>query len=190
MNMLVQGPSRQRRISVALYCATACLVLFWAIMFSSINGSLQVEIKAKSQLLDGMQRRGGSEKRGADVTGFAVISAPSETVAASTLQQYLLDRLEQAGGSVQRVQAETGRDAKSNGMRRITAEIVFDASNDALQHLLFDLETGTPFVFVDMLATRPASVSETAKVAINPEILRSSLTVSSYWSSQQPVVRK
>jgi hypothetical protein len=190
MNTPVQIPSRQRRISVALYCATACLVLLWVIMFSSINGSVQVEINAKSQLLESMRRRGGSENKGAVAAEFAVISAPSETVAASTLQQYLLDRLEQAGGSVQRVQAETGRDAKSVGKRRITAEIVFDASNDALQHLLFDLETATPFVFVDTLSTRPASVSETARVGIKSEVLRSSLIVSSYWSSQQPMVRK
>ena len=191
MNRSMLVPSRQRRISLALYAAIAFLVLFWAIMFSSINGSLQVEIKTKSQLLEGMQRRGGSEKREAAATQFAVISAPSETVAASTLQQYLLDRLEQAGGSVQRVKAETSRDAKSDGsMRRVTAEIVFDASNDALQHLLFDLETGTPFVFVDMLSTKPASASETAKIGMNPEVLRSSLTVSSYWSSQKAVVPK
>ena len=75
-------------------------------------------------------------------------------------------------------------------MRRVTAEIVFDASNDALQHLLFDLETGTPFVFVDMLFTKPASASETAKIGMNAEVLRSSLTVSSYWSSQKAVVPK
>jgi len=191
MNRTILVPSRQRRISAALYAAIAFLVLFWAIVFSSINGSLQVEIKTKSQLLEGMQRRGGSEKREAVAAQFAVISASSETVAASTLQQYLLDRLEQAGGSVQRVQAETSRDAKSDGgMRRVTAEIVFDASNDALQHLLFDLETGTPFVFVDMLFTKPASASETAKIGMNAEVLRSSLTVSSYWSSQKAVVPK
>jgi general secretion pathway protein M len=190
MNTSTLVSSRQRRISVALYAAIAFLVFFWAVMFSSINGSLQVEIEAKSQLLEGMQRRGGSEKRGADAAQFAVISAPSETVAASTLQQYLLDRLEQAGGSVQRVQAATGRDAKSDGMRRITAEIEFDTSNDALQHLLFDLETGTPFVFVDTLSTKPASPSGTAKMGINPEVLHSSLIVSSYWSSQKAVVPK
>jgi general secretion pathway protein M len=190
MNTSMLIPSPQRRISLALYAAITVLVLFWAIMLSSIDGSLQVEIKAKSQLLEGMQRRGGSEKRGADAAQFAVISAPSETVAASTLQQYLLDRLEQAGGSVQRVQAATGRDAKSDGMRRITAEIMFDASNDGLQHLLFDLETGMPFVFVDTLSTKPASPSENAKTGINPEVLRSSLTISSYWSSQKAVVPK
>jgi len=187
-SMLV--PSRQRRTSVALYAAIAFLVLLWATMFSSINGNLQGEIEAKSQLLEGMQRRGGSEKGGADAAQFAVISAPTETVAASTLQQYLLDRLEQTGGTVQRVQAETARDAKSDGMRRVTAEIVFDAPSDALQHLLFDLETGTPFVFVDTLSAQPASASGTAKMGMGPEVLRSSLVVSSYWSSQKTMVPK
>jgi general secretion pathway protein M len=190
MNTLMLVPARQRRTSVALYAAIAFLVLFWAAMFSSINGSLQAEIEAKSQLLEGMQRRGGSEEGGAGAAQFAVISAPTETVAASTLQQYLLDRLEQAGGTVQRVQAETGRDAKAGGVRRVTAEIVFDASSDALQHLLFDLETGTPFVFVDTLSAQPASASGTAKIGISPEVLRSSLAVSSYWSSQKAVVPK
>jgi general secretion pathway protein M len=183
MNPLTLVPSRQRRTSAALYAAIALLVLVWAIMFSSSNGSLQAEIEAKSQLLEGIQRRGGSEKRGAGAAQFAVISAPTETVAAST-------RLEQAGGTVQRVQAETGRDAKSDGMRRVTAAIVFDASSDALQHLLFDLETGTPFVFVDTLSAQPASPSGTAKTGISPEVLRSSLVVSSYWSSQKAVVPK
>jgi general secretion pathway protein M len=193
MNTSMLVPSRQRRISVALYAAIAFLVLLWATMFSSVNGSLQAEIEAKSQLLDGMQRRAGSPipgKEGTDAAQFTVISAPTETVAASTLQQYLLDRLEQAGGTVQRVQAETGRDAKSDGMRRITAEIVFDASSDALQHLLFDLETGTPFVFVDTLSAQPAPNSATKNVGTGSEVLRTSMLVSSYWSSHNTVVSK
>jgi general secretion pathway protein M len=190
MNPLMLVHSRQRRASVALYAAIALLVLLWAIMFWSINGSLQAEIDAKSQSLEGMQRRAAFERRGTDAAQFAVISAPTETVAASTLQQYLLDRLEQAGGTVQRVQAAIGRDAKSDGMRRVTAEIAFDASSDALQHLLFDLETGTPYVFVDTLSAQPASPSGTAKTGISPELLRSSLVVSSYWSSEKAAVPK
>jgi len=191
MNTLIPVPSRQRRLSVALYGSTALLVLLWATMFSGVNGSLQAEIEAKSQLLDGMQRRASSPgKGGADAAQFAVISAPTETVAASTLQQYLLDRLEQAGGAVQRVQVETGRDTKSDSMRRITAEIVFDASSDALQDLLFDLETETPFVFVDTFSAQPASAAGTAKMGMGPEVLRSSLVVSSYWSSQKTMVPK
>jgi general secretion pathway protein M len=190
MNPSMLIPARQRRTSAALCLALALSVLLWAVMFWSINGSLQAEIEAKSQLLEGMQRRAGSERGRNDAAQFAVISAPTETVAASTLQQYVLDRLERAGGTVQRVQAETGRDAKSEGMRRVTAEIVFDASSDALQHLLFDLETGTPFVFVDTLSTQPVSPSGTAKTGISPEVLRSSLVVSSYWSGQKAVVPK
>jgi general secretion pathway protein M len=190
MNPLMLVPSRQRRTSVALYAAIALLVLLWATSFSTINGSLQLEIESKSQLLDSMQRRAHSEREGAGAAQIAAISAPTETMAASTLQQYLLDRVEQAGGTVQRVQAESGRDAKSDGMRRVTAEIVFDASSDVLQHLLFDIETGTPFVFVDTLSAQPTSPSGTAKTGISPEILRSSLAVSSYWSSQKPFVPK
>jgi general secretion pathway protein M len=190
MNTSILVPSQQRHISVALYAAIALLVVFWAIMFSSINTSLQVEIDAKSQLLEGMQRRAGSKKGGSDAAQFAVIPAPTETVAASTLQQYLLDRLEQAGGTVQRVQAETRRESKSEGMRRLTAEIVFDASSEALQRLLFDLETGTPFVFVDTLSVQPVSSSGTAKMETRPELLRGSLIVSSYWSNQNAGVPK
>ena len=50
-------PVRQQQIAVALYGALTMGLLIWVGMFSSINGSLQDDIEAKSQIIDGLHRR-------------------------------------------------------------------------------------------------------------------------------------
>jgi general secretion pathway protein M len=187
-------PARQLRLAAGLYGAGAVALLIWAGVFSAINGNLEVEIDGKSQLLESLQRRAtsatvGTDKAGATAAQFAAISAPTETVAASTLQQYLLDGLEQAGGAVQSVQAEPGRETTAQGLHRVTAQIVFDGSTDTLQNLLFELETGTPYVFVDTLSAQPAAASDGAAANVS-ELLRVTLVVSSYWTSAKEVERK
>ena len=111
----------------------------------------------------------------------AVISAPTETVAASELHKAVLASLERAGGAVHSIQAEATTDATDEGLRRLNAQITFDGSIGALQKVLFDLETTIPFVFINSLLVQPTA---TAAPATGPgETLRVTLVASSYWKS-------
>ena len=139
----------------------------------------------KSETLKGLKTRGptglGANKSAGRDISATTVAASSETVAASILQRYLLDRLESAGGILQSVQAEPKRETMSPGLQRLSAQLVCEVSIAALQRLLFDLETGLPFVFVDSLAVQPAAaVPGNARVG---DKLHVTLIVTSYWKA-------
>jgi general secretion pathway protein M len=146
---------------------------------------LQASYNEKLEMLDGLKRRAlvapRMEASATKDLDAVTIEAPSETVAASALQRYLLHRLESAGGFVKSVQAEPKRETISPGAQRLSAQLTFDASTEALQRLLFELETGLPFLFVDALAVQPATAVEAG--ARTGDRLRVTLMVSSYWKS-------
>src|SRR3990172_2871489 len=136
-------------------------------------------------MLDGLRQRvptdlGAKSPHIADLD-VATVSGSSETVAAGALQRYLLERLESAGGAVQSIQTEPRREIIPPGLHRLGAQLAFDSSMVALQRFLFELETGLPFVFVESLAAQPApGVPPGSRMG---DILRVSLTVTSYWKA-------
>jgi general secretion pathway protein M len=171
------------RLAVAAYAASLLGVVALGLMLSLGNSELQSDYAAKAQLLDGLRQAGAARmaKAGVSAAQAAAILAPTETIAASELQKQIVDRLMSAGGSVQSAQAEPAREATSDGFQRLVARLTFDSSITALQRLLFDLETGTPFMFVETLAAQPAAPSFPDGRA--GDALRVTLVISSYWKS-------
>jgi general secretion pathway protein M len=174
---------RQSLFAVLIYAAAVLGVVAWIVMNDGANRELQAQYDAKAQILDGLNRRalsdlGRGKSAGTDLD-IATVAAPSETVAASTLQRYLLDRLESAEGVVQSVQAESRRESTEQGLQRLSAQLTFDGPTVALQHVVFDLDTGTPFVFVDSLSVQPAPAVTSGTRA--GDRLRVTLAVTSYW---------
>jgi general secretion pathway protein M len=163
-----------------LAVVTLCVALMWR------NQELQSEFDYKSRVLAGL----GVERRldmGANVvpaklsTRLEAISAPTETVAASQLDEIISTALDEAGGSVISIQAQATTETIDNSLHRLTAEINFDSSIDALQKLLFHLETAIPYIFIDSIVVQPASASLNG--AISGEVLlRVTLVASSYWN--------
>ena len=146
---------------------------------------LQASYDLKSEMLDALKERSPIDTL-KDTSGIAdlekaTIWATSETVAASALQRYLVERLESAGGAVQSVQAEAKTETVAPGFQRLTAQLTFDASITALQRFLFEIETGLPFVFVDSLAAQPAPVTQPD--ARPGDRVRIALTITSYWKA-------
>jgi general secretion pathway protein M len=167
------------------YVAALLATIAWGLANDGAYRELQASYAGKSEVLASLKKRAptdlaGSRPAFADLNA-AAIAAPSETVAASALQRYLLDRLESAGGSVQSVQAEPSRETKPPGLLRLSAQVAFDASIVALQKFLYDLETGLPFVFVDSLGAQPATAVQPGTRA--GDRLRVTLTVTSYWKA-------
>jgi general secretion pathway protein M len=169
------------------YGAILLIVVAWVAANDGAYRELQASYDVKSEMLDALKRRGsthlGTSTPGSANLDAASIAASSETVAASTLQRHLLDRLENAGGLVLSIQAEPKRETISPGLQRLGAQLAFDASQAALQRFLFDLETGLPFVFVDSLAVQPAAAAQGARAG---DRLRVTLYVSSYWKAGEP----
>jgi hypothetical protein len=183
---------RPQIISIAVYIAIAVGALVWGLSFLVMAAELYADNAEKSLLLDRLNQRSASLGSLADgniaaATANAAIPAPTETVAAGVLQEYMLRQLDKAGGEVKSVQSQPSRNILAGGLHRISAELAFDATITSLQMLLFSLETDSPYVFVDGLSMQPTEESENgARPTGNGATrLRATLVVSSYWKDTQ-----
>jgi general secretion pathway protein M len=182
MNAVVRT-SHRTLAAVAGFFGLLLAVVLWSVAYLVVARDLQHEFEVKSQTLATLKRQtlswlssGGSAFQPATE---GVISAPTGTIAASELHKSVLASLEKAGGTVHSIQAEATTEAFGEGLRRLNAQITFDGSIEALQRVLFDLETTKPYVFVDSLNVQPTSAA-----ARGPELgetLRVTLAASSYW---------
>ena len=178
--------SRQALVAVAAFVGLLLAVIVWTLVYLSTARELQIEFETKSQALALLKRQtlpklsaGGNAVQPA--ARDAVISAPTETVAASELHKAILATLEQAGGTVHSIQAEATNDLTDDGLRRLNAQMTFDGSMVSLQKVLFALETAIPFIFIDALSVQLAATpTPGSKLG---QMLRVTLVASSYWKS-------
>jgi general secretion pathway protein M len=172
--------SRQGLLASTAYLACVILTAIWGFVFLNWNNQLDAEFDAKTVILDGLRHKGlGQNASGRRLgTNVVAVSAPTETVAASALQQYVLNRLEANGGTVQSIQTEPVPDMNSEGLQRLNAQLSFEGSVNSLQQILFDLEAGAPFVFVDALTIQPVSAAGGTRAG---DRLRVTLLMSGYW---------
>jgi general secretion pathway protein M len=186
MSSIQASFSRQAVLSVAVFVVLVLGMVIWSATYLVEMRDLQSEYDVKSQSLAALKRQTAPKLPGGGnvaqlPTRAAVISAPTETIAASELQKAVLTLLERAGGVVHTIQAEATSDVTGEGLRRLNTQIAFDSSIEALQKVLFELETAIPYVFVDSLLIQPtATAAPGAKVG---ETLRVTLVASSYWKS-------
>jgi hypothetical protein len=172
-------------LAISAYAAVLLATVACVFFNDGAYRQLQASYNVKSETLEALKKRAATDLQTNGTTlmdlDTAVVAAPSETVAASALQRYLLERLQTAGGFVHSVQAEAKRETIPPGLQRLTAQLAFDASIVALQRYLFDLETGLPLVFVDALLAQPATQVRPGDRA--GDRLRVTLTVTSYWKA-------
>jgi general secretion pathway protein M len=102
------------------------------------------------------------------------LEGPTITVAGATLLQRVAGAVRQVGGNELSSQVELQGPQAKDGYVSLTASCDIDQS--ALQQLLYDLEAGMPFLFIDQLvAQSPASASEGTRTRVL-------LTVSGLWA--------
>ena len=189
MNLRQPFFSRQAIAAIAVFAGLLIGVIVWDAMSFAAMQDLQAQFESKTHTLEVLRRQTGSTLVGKARTGLsdahaAVISAPSETVAASELHKAILGVLESAGGSIHSIQAEATADVLGEGLRRLNVQITFDGPIEALQKALFNLETRIPFAFIDALSVQPAA---TAAPGDEPgRMLRVTLVASSYWKGLEP----
>ena len=112
----------------------------------------------------------------------AVIASPllegqTVTIAGAALQQRVNSAVKAAGGNVLSSQLDLLGPLAKQGYVALTAS--FDLEQPAVQRLLYDLETGAPYLFVDTLAVQ---LPQGATDAENPR-MRVTLGVSGQWQA-------
>jgi general secretion pathway protein M len=156
-----------------------------------IMGLLLTSLLAIMGILEGFDARDGSSDRLARIQerergllsrpantsteawppGSPFLEGQTVTLASATLLQRIAGAITGAGGSLESSEIEP--QASRNGTLKAIA--TFEIEQAALQTLLYDIEAGMPFLFVDQLVVQAPASGDVAK-------LRVLVQVSGHWA--------
>ncbi len=173
-------PVRHRSLAVLCYVVT--VIGLAGIIWLALT-SLQarwVDLSSAKKLLDQIEGRRqpaamSGESASAPVSGSPFLEGQTVTLAEAALQQRVGSAVKTAGGNVLSSQIEPrGGESKKDFLTLIAS---CELDQQALQPLLYDLEAGMPFLYVDQLVVQaPQAVG-------GPEVgrLRVLISVSGRW---------
>jgi general secretion pathway protein M len=148
---ITRALTQSRLIAVTLYLAVVGgLVATAGFAIADIVVRQQALVKT-SELLDQLQgrRSRGKGPTQAERPGTPFLEGPTVTVAGAALLQRVGDAVGKVGGTVQSSQVDVlGTQAKDGFVSLVVS---CEMEQPALQKLLYDLEVGMPFLFVDQL---------------------------------------
>jgi general secretion pathway protein M len=150
-NAIARTLTRSPLIAVVLYLAVAGGLLVAAGVAIANIFDHQRALAQTSDLLDqlqGRKARGGAAPS-AEHPGTPFLEGPTVTVAGAALLQRVAAAVGNVGGTVQSSQVDVlGTQAKDGFVGLVVS---CEMEQHALQKVLYDLEVGMPFLFVDQL---------------------------------------
>jgi general secretion pathway protein M len=153
----------RRAAALAGYCAVIVgLVAFIGIALADLYDRSRAVASAKEFLeqLDGRKKPAAEAGLETQATGSPFLEGPTVTVAGAALQERVGAAVKKAGGNVLSSQIELQGPQAANGF--VNLSDIFDIEQASLQPLLYDLEAGMPFLFVDSLTVQtPQALGET-----------------------------
>jgi general secretion pathway protein M len=112
-------------------------------------------------------------------SGSPFLEGPTLTVAGAALQQRVAAAIKEAGGSVLSLQIELQTPDAKPGSISLSASCEVDQA--MVQQLLYDLESGLPFLFVDQFQVQAPSASEGSGADQQGARLKVQIDVSGLW---------
>jgi general secretion pathway protein M len=135
------------------------VVVFLLVAWSALAGVYDryVAVAAAGDLLDQIEGRkpmpaGANAQAGSMPTGSPFLEGPTVTVAGAALQQRVTGAVAKVGGNVLSSQVDLEGTQAKQGYVSLVASCEVD--QPALQQLLYDIEAGMPFLFVDQLVVQ------------------------------------
>lgn len=142
-----------------------------AVLATSAEALAQLEgRRASSKAVNG--------KDGPPTSGSPFLEGPTVTVAGAALLQHVASAVSRAGGNVLSSQVEFEGTRFKTGF--IEVAVASEVEQPALQRLLYDLEAGMPYLFVDQLTAQASESSMDSQGRIRVE-----LRVSGQWRGGQ-----
>jgi general secretion pathway protein M len=138
---------------------------------------------AAADLLDRLEGRkpsAGPSGFGSGVSGSPFLEGRTVEVAGAALQQRVVAAVRDAGGTVQSSQVDLqGSSQAKQGYVSLSANC--EVGKGALQQLLYDLESGMPFLFIDQLVVQLPQSGGGAGVETEAARMRVQIDVSGQW---------
>ncbi len=184
-NAIARTLTRSPLIAVVLYVAVLGGLLATAVF--SISDIL-AHRQALAQTADLLDQLRGRKPRGGDAAALAAshpgtpfLEGPTVTVAGATLLQRVASAVGNVGGTIQSSQVDVlGKEAKDGFVGLVVS---CEMEQPALQKVLYDLEAGMPFLFVDQLDVQVPQT--TAKDEAGSGRIRVMLGVSGQWQGNK-----
>ena len=178
------GTSSPPYVAASIY--TCLLLVLAAATAMPLKGMLdqQTAVDTLGDTLLRLEHRGPAAARpaaGADstVVGSSFLEGATVTVAGAALLQRVVGAVTRHGGSVLSSQLDLQGTQSKDGFLSVTASC--DLEQPALQEVVYDLEAGMPFLFVDQLAVQSPTVS----TGLSGGKLRVLISVSGQWQGAQ-----
>jgi general secretion pathway protein M len=144
--------------------------------------------QALSQTADLLDQLRGRKPRGADAASLAAahpgtpfLEGPTVTVAGATLLQRVAAAIGNVGGTIQSSQVDVLGTQARDGL--VGLVVSCEMEQPALQKLLYDLEAGMPFLFVDQLDVQVPQTTATSETGSGR--IRVVLGVSGQWQGNK-----
>jgi general secretion pathway protein M len=149
--------ARHPGIATLAYAAVVVVLLLAAWSALADVYDRYVAVAAASDLLDQIEGRkpasAGVDARAASApAGSPFLEGPTVTVAGAALQQRVTGAVTKVGGNVLSSQVDLEGTQAKQGYVSLVASCEVD--QPALQQLVYDLEAGMPFLFVDQLVVQ------------------------------------
>jgi len=185
----------QHAIARALTRSPLIAVVLYAVVLGGLLATAGFSIadivdhrQALSQTADLLDQLRGRKPRGADAASLAAehpgtpfLEGPTVTVAGATLLQRVAAAIGNVGGTIQSSQVDVLGTQARDGL--VGLVVSCEMEQPALQKLLYDLEAGMPFLFVDQLdvqVPQTTAINETGSGRI-----RVVLGVSGQWQGNK-----
>jgi general secretion pathway protein M len=97
-------------------------------------------------------------------SGSPFLEGQTVTIAGASLLQRITEAIVKAGGSVESSEISAQEEPSKNGYLKGVA--VFEIEQPALQTFLYDIEAGTPFLFVDELVVTAPSTNNLGRTRV------------------------
>jgi general secretion pathway protein M len=166
-------------LAAAIYGGLLVMLLFMVVSSIADVIGQRGQLAASAAMLDQLEgRRSSAGRAPGDPTmpsGSAYLEGATVTVAGATLLQRVAGSVVKFGGSVLSTQLDVQGTPTKTGLLSMIASCEIEQSQ--LQQVLYDLEAGMPFLFIDQLVVQTPltdSSSETGR-------LRVLLAVSGQW---------
>jgi general secretion pathway protein M len=155
--------ARSPIVSLSIYGALICL--FGFVIWSSVVDVVdhQQAIAMETRVLGKFEPRRARTGEGASLSnsaGLPFVEGATLTIAGATLLQRVATAIAKYGGNTLSSQVELNGNRSKAGFVSVVATC--DIDQIGLQKVLFDLESGMPFLFVDQLDVQAPAMSATA----------------------------
>jgi general secretion pathway protein M len=183
-NAIARMLARSPRIAVLLYVAVTGGLLAVAGFAIADIVDHQRALAQTSDLLDQLRGRKapGTAVASAEHPGTPFLEGPTVTVAGATLLQRVATAVSGVGGTIQSSQVDVLSAQSNDGLVGLVVSCELEYS--ALQELLYNIEAGMPYLFVDQLDVQVPQTTSANEGG--PARIRVVLGVSGQWQGAKP----